>query len=420
MSTGVRRATASLRARRRPDESAPETDSLRILFFHWNGDLYGASRSLLRLTSRLAKGRHRPVVVLGNRGPLAALLTSAGVEVRYTRWMAAIERSDLRSPLRFLRLLTRLAVSVPLHCRTIAQTRPDVVHTNASVVLTTGLAARIMGRPHVWHMRETFSDFPRLWKGYQRVVSMLSTRIVCISRCVASQFDSDRALGKIEVIHNGIPAEETAAPSTDRVEGLRARWSLEGAITIGVVGRINLGRKGQHLLVESAASLAGAHPNARFLFVGSAYPGQEDQEIRLREMIREQGLESRFVLTGEMGDLSLIYGLLDVVVVPSPVPEPFGNTAPEAMAYGLPVVGSDLGGTAEIVEHGVTGYLFPPGDAEALAACLEVLLADDRLREAFGEAGRRAFQDRFEFEQCYERMSHLFTDVAAVPRRGGA
>lgn len=405
------------RTRRRGTPADGTTRSLCILFFHWNGDLYGASRSLLRLTSRLARARHRPVVVLGNRGPVAALLTAAGVEVRHTRWMAAIERTDLRSPVGLLRLLVRILVSIPLSCLLIARIRPDVVHTNASVVLTPAVAARIARRPHVWHIRETFVEFPRLWSVFQRVVAALSTRIVCISESVASQFDPRIRRRKVDVVHNGIPRSEVVPPGPERVARLRTHWGLQDATTVGVVGRINLGRKGQHLLVEAAARLVDSHPSARFLVVGSPYPGKEHEEVKLRELIRAHGLEDRFVLTGEMGDLPLIYGLLDVVVVPSPVPEPFGNTAPEAMAYGVPVVGSNLGGTAEIVEHGVTGYLFPPGDDGALAGCLDVLLADPRRRAVMGDAGRRAFAERFEFERCYGRMASIF-DGLATPGRG--
>lgn len=401
--------------RPRPDGTARR---LRILFFHWNGDLYGASRSLLRLTARLARAKHLPVVVLGNRGPLAALLTASGVEVRHTRWMAAIERTDLRSPVGLARLLARILVSIPVSCVHIARVRPDLVHTNASVVLTPGIAARLMGRPHVWHIRETFIEFPGMWKAFQRFVSAVSSRIVCISESVASQFDPPIRHRKVEVVHNGIPRSEVVPSDPERLARLRTHWRLENAVTVGVVGRINLARKGQHLLVAAAARLVDSHPTARFLVVGSPYPGKEEEELGLRELIREEGLEDRFVLTGEMGDLPLIYGLLDILVVPSPLPEPFGNTAPEAMAYGVPVVGSRLGGTAEIVEHGVTGYLFPPGDAGALAACLDVLLGDRRRRLGMGEAGRRAFAERFEFERCYGGMTSIFEGVLdPSPRR---
>lgn len=405
---GLHVATASPR---RPGR-ARVTDPLRPLFFHWNGDLYGASRSLLRLTSRLARDGHRPVVVLGQPGPLAALLTGAGVDVRHTGWMAALERSDLKSPLAMIRFLIRALGSIPAYLGILVQVRPEVVHTNASIVITSGLAARLTGRPHVWHMRETYGDFPRLWPVFQRFVAALSTRIVCISECVAAQFSPGIRHRKLDVIHNGIPRAELRVPDPKEVERTRRHWGLLGHTTVGVVGRINLGRKGQHLLVEAAARLVAQHPSARFLIIGSAYPGKEHEEARLRAMIEERGLADRFVLTGDMGDLPLIYGLLDVVVVPSPVPEPFGNTAPEAMAYGIPVVGTDMGGTAEIVTHGHTGFLFPPGDVEALSACIDLLLGDPDLRRRLGEAGRADFEDRFEFERCYQGM----VDVLARAR----
>lgn len=399
-------------------------DPLRPLFFHWNGDLYGASRSLLRLASRLARDGHDPVVVLGQPGPLAALLTSAGVRVRRTRWMAAIERSDLRSPTSLLRFALRALGSLPAYLRILWSERPLIVHTNASIVLTSGLAARLSGRPHVWHMREGFGEFPRLWRGFQRFVALTSSRVVCISESVASQFDDPLRREKVDVVHNGIPRGELRVPDPEEIGRLRSHWGLRDRVTVGVVGRINLGRKGQHLLVEAAARLTEGRPDVRFLVIGSAYPGKEAEEERLRAMIEDAGLGERFVLTGDMGDLPLIYGLLDILVVPSPVPEPFGNTAPEAMAYGIPVVGTNLGGTAEIVDHGETGFLFPSGDADALAACLEVLLDDPGLRKEMGDAGRVVFDERFEFEHCYSRMVDVLTrardgTTGSSPSSGG-
>ena len=336
--------------------------------------------------------------------------------------MAAIERSDLRSPFSLLRFGVRAMGSVPVYLRILWAEKPLIVHTNASIVLTSGLAARLAGRPHVWHMREGFGDFPRLWKTFQRFVASMSTRVVCISESVAEQFDGPLRREKVDVVHNGIPRSELRIPGQDEIDRLRAHWGLEGRITVGVVGRINLSRKGQHLLVEAAARLAEGHPSVRFLVIGSAYPGKETEEERLRQLIRERRLDDKFVLTGDMGDLPLIYGLLDILVVPSPVPEPFGNTAPEAMAYGLPVVGTNLGGTAEIVRHGETGFLLPAGDADALAACIEVLVDDPGLRREMGDAGRLAFDRRFEFEHCYRRMVDVLTRArdGAGPSGGAA
>ncbi|MGI9627509.1 MAG: glycosyltransferase family 4 protein [Longimicrobiales bacterium] len=390
----------------------------RVMFFHWNGDLYGASRSLWRCASRLAAEGGRPVVVLGQSGPLAQVLRDHGVEVRTTRWMAAMERSSLSSIRGLFGLAVRAVVSTPLFAVMIAREKPDVVHTNTSIVLTSGLAARLTGRPHVWHMREMFTEFPRVWSVYRRFVSAVSQRIVCISECVADQFHGDVRLGKVEVVHNGIPRAEVAAPNPSHLAELKNAFGLRGVTTVGVIGRINLDRKGQDVLVRAAATLASGYPDVRFVFVGNPYPGKEAEELRLRALIRQLGVEEQCVLTGEINDLPLIYGLLDVVVVPSPVPEPFGNTAPEAMAYGIPVVGSNRGGTAEIIQHGKTGLLFPPSDSDSLAACLELLLEDPEARRELGASGQQRFHDRFEFESCYRRIRRVFVEVARSTSAG--
>jgi len=97
------------------------------------------------------------------------------------------------------------------------------------------------------------------------------------------------------------------------------------------------------------------------------------------------------------------YEQSDICVVPSVWREPFGLVAVEAMAAGLPVCASDIGGLRDIVVHGETGFLFPPGDGKKLAAKIERLLDDAALRGAMGNAG-------------YERVLALYTWDAVVER----
>ncbi|MBV9832458.1 MAG: glycosyltransferase family 4 protein, partial [Marmoricola sp.] len=98
-------------------------------------------------------------------------------------------------------------------------------------------------------------------------------------------------------------------------------------------------------------------------------------------------------VVGEVEDAHAYLESADVVVMPSDNPEPFGLVAIEAFARGRPVIGSDAGGLADIVEHGRTGWLYPAGDAEALAGLIAGLT-----RDAVREAGRRA---RVSYEQSF-------------------
>jgi glycosyltransferase involved in cell wall biosynthesis len=181
---------------------------------------------------------------------------------------------------------------------------------------------------------------------------------------------------------------------------------------VGVVGRIKWHRKGQEVLVHAAALLRDRYPNAHYVLVGSASPGNEDHETRLRELISSYGLDDAFTLVGDTQDPASVFAALDVAVAPSVQPEPFGCVVIEAMAAGTPVVGSRCGGIAEQIVDGVTGLLFTPGDAKALANALRCLLDNPMLRERMAEEGLRRVRNTFPLESTYRAMAALFDQVA--------
>jgi glycosyltransferase involved in cell wall biosynthesis len=388
------------------------------MFVHTPPDLYGASRSLLRLCGRLQADGHEVTAVLAERGMLAERLEQAGVAVATDPELVYLNGARWnRSGL--LRLAASLPRSAARIVRLIRQKRADVVHTNTALILSGALGAALARRPHLWHVREHFDGYPRLWRLYQYVLTGLAHRVVAVSESVAAQFHRTLRNRRVTVIHNGFSASEFVAPEPTRVAAFRRRFGLEGASLVGLVGRIRLRRKGQEVLVEAAARLRDRHPRARFVLIGSPFPGNEAHERQLRAMIAARNLEDRVVLAGEMEDIPAAYAALDIVTLCSTLPEAFSGVVVEAMAMGKPVVGTAIGGTPEQIEDGVTGLLVPPGDPEALAHALDRLLSDPELRLQMGQAGRRRFLEHFEFEPFYRRMLALYEEVLRprVPSR---
>ena len=382
---------------------------MHVLFAHNNADLYGSSRSLARLSGRLVRDGHVVRVVLPCAGPFKTLLEGKGVEVVVDATLSVVERPAFRSPIRLARFLVGLSLSVRRFRRQIRDFRPDVVHTNTSVIPTPGMAARREGVPHVWHVRECYTEFPRLWPFYCRHILRYSNCIVCISRAVAQQFDTIRKDDRVRTVHNGYPEQEFSGVPTDRVKAFRERYGLrDEELLVGVVGRIKLKRKGQEVFVDAAARLAKDYPQARFLIIGSVFPGNESHLEALRRQVASLGLADRVVFTGEVDDINAAYEALDIVVVPSAMPEPFGGVVVEGMAFSKPVVSTTIGGPPEIVDDGSTGLLVEPGNAEALAGALARLLDDCALRTAMGVAGRRRYLERFTMEPFYDRILSIY------------
>jgi len=231
-------------------------------------------------------------------------------------------------------------------------------------------------------------------------------RVICVSAAVR---DSFAHVGvppeKLRVVRNGIrprPAECSAAEARSRL-GIPASTGI--VLTIGRLIDV----KAYPYLLEAVPAVVQRHPDVCFLWVGS---GPQEQE--LRERVQALGLEEVVHLAGQRSDMPDLLAAADLFVLPSLVEGlPLGVL--EAMAAGLPVVGTRVSGTSEVVVDGVTGRLVAPGrltgpfDTTALAAAILEPLEDPRLGARWGEAGRR----RVEQEFTVMRMARETADVYA-------
>jgi glycosyltransferase involved in cell wall biosynthesis len=376
----------------------------RVLYVHNSADIYGASRSLLRLLSRVKERGYEPMVMLPEDGPLRARLEALGVAVTVDKWLTVITRSGLR-PAALVKLALAFPVSVWRVRRWIVRNKVELVHTNTGVILSPALAAWLAGVPHLWHVRDSFLEFGALWKFYRRYITGFSRKVICVSNAIAGQFAGAR---NVEVIHNGLPLGEFDVDAAALRKQFRAAHRLSDEVVAGCVGRIKLVRKGQEVFLQAAALLKQRGLRAKYLVVGTTSPGNEDHEQRLRRMAVELGLADAVVFTGELADVRPAYAAMDVFVLPSAQPEPFGGVVLEAMAMGVPVIATAIGGSPDQVEEGRTGFLVPPSDAPALADKLAVLFKDGALRLAMGRAGRERLANCFALERMFDKIEAVY------------
>ncbi len=383
---------------------------MKILSINNTSDVYGASRCMERVFGRFAQQGHEVHAVLPNPGPLVDLLEARGVHVHLHPGLSVIERIQFRSVFGCLRFLFLFPISALWLAALILRLKIDVVHTNTVVIPTPAIAALITGRRHIWHIRDLVGEFGWLWKPYQRYICLLSSAVIAISQTVLEQFHPDWR-SKVHVIYDGLDEME-AASNPVREREFRQAFPADAPL-IGVVGRIKWHRKGQEVFVHAAALLREKHPNVRYAIVGSAAPGNEDHVVRLRELITSYGLDDTVTLTGDTDDPASVFAAFDIAVVPPILPEPFGCVVSEAMIVGTPVVGSRCGGIAEQIVDEVSGILFTPGDATALAEALNRLLDDPALRERIAMEGVRRVRNTFTLESTYQAMAALFEKVAS-------
>jgi glycosyltransferase involved in cell wall biosynthesis len=310
---------------------------------------------------------------------------------------------------------------------TIRREKINVVHTNSTVSLEGALAAAMAGIPHIWHIRELFMEqSPKfhmvLGRRFSRwFIDRFSDDVICISDAVRRQFDTYLLddPDKYSLIYNAMEMtpDNSLFTINDPQRNIMKLLSLKllglpetPVFRIGYIGRLSEG-KGFHDLLEAFALLRRRNIYAELLvagnFVDTAY------EARIRERVaQDEDLKHTVRFLGYQDDLNPLYEVLDVLAVPS-LNEPFGRVVIEAMANGVPCVAADAGGIPEIIEQGVTGLLYPPGDVHALAGLLEELRTTFWKLETIRQNARRMVYERFNIETQVRMLDECYQSVIA-------
>lgn len=223
------------------------------------------------------------------------------------------------------------------------------------------------------------------------------------------------AADRVEVLRNGV---DLSAFDPEKILGgpLRKEYGIPGdAAVVSLIARLNEG-KGQLLLAEAAVELLKRRPDTFFLFVGT--PTRRVYHEKLQEFIEQSGYAGRLILTGFRADVPRILADTDVLVLPSAA-EGLPNAVLEAMAMRRPVIATDVGGTKEVVENGVNGFLLPvPVSVPLLCEKLDFLLAHPVERERMGRMGRATIEREFDLRRSVERYEELFYRVLGEPGAG--
>lgn len=281
----------------------------------------------------------------------------------------------------------------------------DVLNTHSSTdTWLAALAALALPRPPpLVRTRHISAPVPRNWPTrwlYTRATARIVTTGEALRRELVARNGYDAA--RIVSIPTGI---DTARFMPGDRDAARARLGLarEG-LMIGIVATLR-SWKGHRFLLEAFARLADRQ--ARLALVG-------DGPVRaaLEQQARDLGLGARLIMPGNQQDVLPWLQALDIFVLPSYANEGVPQALMQAMACGLPVVSTDVGGIAEIVTPGVTGVLVAPQDVAALQAALEALLADRARRAALGAAAAQRARGHFGIERMLDAMEALFMQVA--------
>jgi glycosyltransferase involved in cell wall biosynthesis len=372
----------------------------RILYVDHTATMAGGEIALLHLVRQLDANRFTPIVALLSDGPLAAELKACNVETHILpAGRALIEARKDSLGGNSLQKITAACSSVARLAALMDKSKIDLVHANSlKADLLAGLAARLMRRPVIWHVRDRIeSDYlsASATHLFRLLAKILPTYIVANSRATLETVHLINPESG-SVIHSGLDLDPYLA--------VPARPST-AIPRIGIVGRI-APWKGQHVFLQAAALVRQKFPAARFQIVGGPLFSETQYDAELRQTAQSLGLDVEF--TGQRSDVPQLLAAMDLVVHASVTPEPFGQVAVLALAAARPLVATAGGGILEIVQDGVSGLLVPMNDAPAMAAAITRLLADPELAARLARQGRARSAELFSIQRTAGQMMDLY------------
>ncbi|HCE46507.1 MAG TPA: hypothetical protein DET40_23425 [Lentisphaeria bacterium] len=313
------------------------------------------------------------------------------------------------SPLSDMWLILKMA-------KAIKRENPDIVHTHSSKAGIIGrTAARLAGvakiahTPHVFPFEMDVGKFKRQFYLFlEGIAAKWTTLLIAVS-------DAEKATalehglfndGNSAVNANGIDPELWPAADAGERQKQRGLAGIPNDVfVVGMVGRF-MPQKGHRILIEAAGKLLKKNKDIRFVLVGD---GELKNEIRALTVSNKT--EKNFHFLAQTDKIASCYAMFDCLVLPS-LWEGCPFTSMEAMAMGIPVIASSVGGTCEIIEDRVSGLLIPPADAGALAEAIEKLCEDRRLRESLGEKGRQRILEKFLLSDKIRNLEDIYQRLA--------
>jgi glycosyltransferase involved in cell wall biosynthesis len=385
----------------------------RILYLQSTSEIGGSDVSLLRLIANLDRNLFEPYVILPNDGPLAEELRKHSCEIYFMKEM--LKLTTRKGKIFYFKYSWNYLFTVRKIVRCINDWNIDLVHTNTVHNLYGFLAAKVSGRPHIWHVREIVFQSRFLWWIEKFLLRRFSDFIIVTSDAVAEMFGENRNTFPIRKIANGVDLE-LYHPMNSGCFILDPLDIPSGVPIIGMVARLDRW-KGVEIFLKAISICKKKHPEVQYVIVGGEIEGSSEYAKELYQLAEELQLNEVVHFTGwRYGpeDMPDVYAAMDLLVHASTSPEPFGLVILEAMATAKPVVATNQGGPKEICIHNETALLVPPGDPEKLAEAISYLIQNPQLAREMGKAGRKRVEKIYGQRQCVESIEALYKELLSM------
>lgn len=388
-----------------------------ILYINDVGKIGGAEKILYNLLSNLDRSRYHAMVLFGSDGPLVKMVSALGIETNIIQ-MKEMKRIEMEikglkfynplaiiyNVLQFLILIFKLFIF--LRKRDI-----DLVHTNTiQAQLCGSIVAKLIGAKLVCHDHNIQPQGMR-----RRIISIIGNifpdGIITVSNAVRNSYlPYILHPEKITTVHNGIDVGKMNL--SHKCVDIRKEYEIPEEAIIIAMASVLRPWKGHETFLRAASIIKRNCRDVRFLIVGGEFldkeRGYKDYLVNLGSQL---GLEDRVIFTGFRRDVIDILSQVDLLVSASILPDPFPTVILEAMALGIPVVATHVGGVPEMVMEGVTGYLLPPSDPPEMAEKIMLLLKNPIKRKEMGSMAQQSVKDRFTMDKFISGIESIYGNL---------
>jgi sugar transferase (PEP-CTERM/EpsH1 system associated) len=382
----------------------PDAGQYRPLIAHviYRLDVGGLENGLVNIINRIPAERYRHAII--------SLTDISEFRQRISRQDVALFALHKR-PGNDVAMLVKL-------WRIFRDLRPDMVHSRNLAAMEAQLPAWLAGVPcrlHGEHGRDVFDldGTSRKYRWVRRLYRPLIHRYIALSQELNDYLRIRVGVktSRLRTICNGVDVERFRPAGIDhRKSVLPDGFAERESLLIGSVGRLEA-VKDQLTLVRAFSELCRQRPDDRGLRLVLIGDGSLRSEIE--RLVAEQGMQERVWLAGSREDVPQLLSALDVFVLPS-LAEGISNTILEAMACALPVVATRVGGNAELVREGETGFLVPRADPQAMARALLAYVDDAALRHEHGSAARKRAEDVFSITGMAGRYQEVYDELCRL------
>ena len=378
-----------------PENAAEQTNTtlphVLLVVDQFPKALGGGERIALKLASLLPKYGYRASILTFRADPETTALNSPPCPI----YLLPLEKTyDLR------------AMQAALHLgRFLKQQQVQVVQTFfESSDIWAGFVTKAMSRAKlIWSRRDMGILRTQKHHVAYRLMAGLPDAVFAVSDLVRQHcIDIDHIdPNRVLTVYNGLDLSAWNTPSTSE--------SNDSSVvtTVGNIRRV----KGHDIFIKAAASVLQQFPGARFSIAGDVL--EPDYFAELQALVNNLKLTGHFHFTGGISNLRDHLANANVFVLPSRS-EGFSNAIVEAMAASLPIVATDVGGNAEAVKDGVTGFIVPPEDPESLACAIKRLLADPTRASEMGVAGKALAAEEFTLDAMMYRTTQTYRRLLAA------